>query len=362
MSNKSLTILGLVAAILLAGAIVQSRLARRGSHPPVSISRPLIQGLDTGAIAGIVVSGQGESVTLKRMTDHFVAVSKHNYPAVYGNINSLIATCLDISVTEPITSNPENHGELGVLEEGAQYVVKFLDAEEKIITGVVVGNTGVSAQSSRHVRSIDGDEVYLAEKPVWLRTDAISYLDSTIFKIDKDKIASVKLSGPGGQYTIGRDDAGKIVLQDVGSGKKPKASEYEQVFGVLGQLSFSDVQPANGPAAQFDFDHTFICTLNNSTIYTLKLAGQDDKHYLTCSAEYTGPKQIVKEGGVESEEQLKEKADKLQAQEDALRFAGQHEAWIYEIPSYQGALLTKKLADLVEDDAPSAPAVTEPQG
>ena len=64
--------------------------------------------------------------------------SKDNYPAMAGEINKLIAACLDIQTTELYSDNPENHEDLGVTEEDARNVVKFYKADSSLLTGMVI--------------------------------------------------------------------------------------------------------------------------------------------------------------------------------------------------------------------------------
>ncbi|MEJ2705630.1 MAG: hypothetical protein P8Z79_24600, partial [Sedimentisphaerales bacterium] len=71
MSDKKLTILGIVAAVMVVWAVVQSHVSNRvksESNEPAY----LIQGLDTDEIGSIVLGTGEEKVTLKRENGHFV--------------------------------------------------------------------------------------------------------------------------------------------------------------------------------------------------------------------------------------------------------------------------------------------------
>ena len=77
---------------------------------------------------------------MKRNGSHFVVTNKDNYPAESADdINNLIASCLDIKVDELFTDNPSNHKDLGVMEEDAKYVVKFLKQGSELMVGVIIG-------------------------------------------------------------------------------------------------------------------------------------------------------------------------------------------------------------------------------
>ena len=138
MSNRKLAILAVVAAVMVVLAVIQARISRA----PARVSYAggyLIQGLDTAKIASIVV-GKGENaVRLIRRGNRFAVGNKDDYPAETSRINKLLTSCLDIRTIELITSAPANHESLAVTEEKAQNIVKFLDKDGQIITGVVIG-------------------------------------------------------------------------------------------------------------------------------------------------------------------------------------------------------------------------------
>jgi len=124
MSNKKLTILGIVAVLMVIWATVQSRLSKR---PGRETDAPvyLIQGLDPADI-GSVVLGVGEgAVVLKRQGGGFIVTNEDNYPAETSKVNELLTKCMDIKTEQFITDNPANHEDLGVTVEKARSVVRF---------------------------------------------------------------------------------------------------------------------------------------------------------------------------------------------------------------------------------------------
>ncbi len=80
MSDRKLTILGIVAVFMVIWAVVQSRVSNR---PKVETDGPayLLWGLDPADIDSIVLKTSEETVTLKRQQRGFVVVNKDNYPA-----------------------------------------------------------------------------------------------------------------------------------------------------------------------------------------------------------------------------------------------------------------------------------------
>ncbi|MGB8226863.1 MAG: hypothetical protein WCE45_08395, partial [Sedimentisphaerales bacterium] len=144
MSDKKLSFLGILAIISVVAAVFVSQISHRIKPAPAGQGN-LIQGLDPAAIWEIVTgpSGAGkgsETVDLKRRGKGFIVANKSFYPASNKAINDLLAACLDIRIVELYTQEKTNYKDLGVSEEDAKDIVKFLDSNGKIITGVIIGN------------------------------------------------------------------------------------------------------------------------------------------------------------------------------------------------------------------------------
>ena len=88
----------------------------------------------------------------------------------------------------------------------------------------------------------------------------------------------------------------------------------------------------------------------------MSLAEKDGKHYVRCEADFTDKTPItLQQGGNESEERLKPKEAKLQAQAHTQTFTLRHRDWVYEISSYDAQNLTKSPTDLLEDKVVAVP-------
>jgi hypothetical protein len=348
MSNQKLGILAAVAAVMVAWAVLQSRLS---SPSRVEPSGPtyLIQGLDPAEIDSIVVGHGDKAITITRKGGRFVVVNEADYPADPKQINDLISKCLDIKTTQLYTSNPKNQADLEVTEEKARGVVKLFTSDGALLTGVIVGKSAESGQGS-YVRMAASDDVYLTDSAPWFRNTPIEYVNAELTALKREDVNSVTVTAPDGTYTLRSENGGDgVVMADLPADKTLKASDAKSVLTALTSLRFDDV---NAPAAVdgLNFDHQYTCLLNDSTEYVFKLAKKDGKTYLQCEANYTDTTPVtIKRGGNESEEELKKKEAKLLAQEHAQKFTVQHKNWVYRIPDWKANYLTKTRADLLED-------------
>ncbi|MDH4238671.1 MAG: DUF4340 domain-containing protein [Phycisphaerae bacterium] len=352
MSNKNLAILGIVTVLMVIWAVIQSRVSSMPRSGPEALSY-LIPGLDTTDIGSIVLGTGKDAVTMNRRGRQFVIANKDNYPASMSEISELITSCLDIKIAELYTDEAAYHEDLGVTEEKADSVIKFLTPEPNstILAGIVVGNAKELGEGT-YVRLISSDKassdkVYVASNMPRIKNQAMDYIEQELISVNRDDINSVTVSFPGGDYTLKpKDDSKDIVLVNIPAGKKAKSSECDRVFAALANLRFDDVRETS---SGLTFDRRYVCKLNDSTVYTLEIAKKDDKTYVSCLAEFTGevPKKDMTK--VESEEVLKEKEAKLLAWDKAQEFSAKHKGWKYEIAEWKAKDLTKELSELVED-------------
>jgi len=349
MSNRKLTILGIAAVCMVIWAVVQSHIS---SRPRAELDTPtyLIQGLDPADIGSIVLGTGENAVTLTRRGGHFVVVNKDNYSAVASKINELITSCLDIRTKELYTDDAANHKDLGVTEEDAHNIVKFLKPDSKFLTGVVIGKTKEQGQGT-YVRLVSSDKVYVALESPWIKNRAIDYIDQELTSVNREDIELVTVSYPGGQYSLKAKAEGEdIVLENLPPGKKLKGSDAKRIFTTLTNLRFDDVKKEPTENGRLKFERRFVCRLKDSTVYTVKIAQNDGKTYVTCEADFTDKTPVTKEKEVESEEELKKKEAKLLARDRARDFSVRHRGWVYEIAEYKAKDLTRELSDLIEDE------------
>ncbi|MHC4205461.1 MAG: DUF4340 domain-containing protein [Planctomycetota bacterium] len=358
MSNKKLTILGIVAVLMVLWAVIQSGISNKSG---IETTGPtyLIQGFDPSGVNSIVVGTGEDAYTLKNQRGNFVVADKDNYPAKTSEINSLITKCLEIQTSEFVTDNPANHEDLEVTEEKAQSVVKFMKADpnSSLLTGVVIGKTKELGQGS-YVRMLSSDaavsnKVYVTSNAPWFGGGAMNYIEQELITAESEDIESVTVSSQSGQYTLRKkQDSEGVILDNIPAGKKLKSSDARNVLTALTSLRFDDIKKISSDMA---FDRQYMCRLKDSTVYALRIAQEDDKTYMSCVAEFTDKTPVEKasidQGGeVESEEELKKKEAKLLARDNAVKFTTKHNGWVYEIPEWKAKNLTKELADLLEDE------------
>ncbi|MBM4103326.1 MAG: DUF4340 domain-containing protein [Planctomycetes bacterium] len=352
MSDKKLTILGIVAVIAIAAAIVVNQASKPRQISNLVIG-PLVGGLDVDQIAKITISGQkGEQkTTLSRNEGKFVIVEKDNYPAGVKKVNELVAQCLDIRTAELRTEDPAFHKDLGVTEDSAKSVITLWDAENKPIVGILISESSEENRGA-YVRLASENKVYLTLNSPWISAVPMDYVDKEILKVNTGKIVEVTITDPNQHtYALQSKDGGQTITSPITlpTGKRLKESDCKRVFNAPGGIQIEDVAAAN-KLEGLKLDRRYVCKLDDSTVYTFQLGEKDKKTWLAAAAQFTDTVPVTKEKGVvESDEQLKAKEAKLLARDAADRFAKKTAGWLFVIADYTAAELKKKIQDLVED-------------
>ena len=328
----------------------------------------LIQGLDPDQVARITIGKPGEELILNRRGANFVVANLDNYPARTSEINKLITTCLDIQTTELYTDNPANHKALGVSEPNARLMVKFYKAAQadktdlSLITGVIVGREKQKGRGIGYIRRVDDNKVYLAAAQIpMIKELAMDYVEQGLTSVKREDINSIAVSSPNDTYLLlPGDDDKTVVLQDLAEGKKLNNVTANRVFTALANLIFEDVNAESSKRGLL-FDRRYLCRLKDTTVYSIWLAKDGDLWFARCDARFADQTPVTKtQGEVESDEQLKIKETKLIARDAAEEFSDTHKGWVYQIPDYMAANLTKTSAELLESAKPVQAEVNEP--
>ena len=368
MSNKNLLVLGIVAAVTLAWAVIQSQVASSRAKRPQRASFEesyLIQGLDLSSIASIQIGSGEDALRLVRRGTQFTIASKNDYPADTQKINRLLIDLTDLRISELVTDDAENHDSLKISEENAESLIQFFDASGQLITGVAIGSRhvveGGTGPSQRYVRLLSNPNVFLAEGVPNVSDSALEYVDKDLLSLDKDEIAQVAVSlrADSGYVLKASQDGAETgyTLEELPEGRELDESQAESLFSAFTTVTLQDLYKAEELGQDLKPAGTVVCTLKNQLAYRLELLKKDEKFYARVSAKFLGDSKIVKENRVESDEELKAKEAKLLALDTAESFTKLHQDWLYKVQSWKAEKLLTAREDLLKDvEAPEEAA------
>jgi hypothetical protein len=198
----SLTVLVLAyAVVLLAGSrgeqASESELALAGA----------LGGVRDGEIVVAEIVGPSDSVTLRREGVEWTA---NGFPADTLAVRRLREALTDGSLGALVSSNPSNHGRLGVGSDGAwTLTVSTVEGGE---VALVVGNTGLGGAAT-YVRMAGSDDVFLLRSG--LRAAVARSLgqwrDRTVVRVDTASVSRLAIEREGAWTEIVRAEDGWTV-------------------------------------------------------------------------------------------------------------------------------------------------------
>lgn len=271
MNTKTLSILGILAVVGIAGAYIATRPAASESSGAASgtsaagSGTPLFPDLASKAdsISTIVVKRAAIEVTIKKDGEAWKVADKAGYPAKPEAVRALLVGLSQLKLEEPKTQRADQYSKLGVDDPIApppdsadkavpqSSLVTLKDGTGKELAAVILGNPkyggpGVvgSGSSGLYLRKPGDKQSWLAMGTVELPRDPIGWLESKFADIKRDRIKSIVVAHPGGDsVTVSREkQADPFMVKDIPAGRELKDPGVgESLAATLTALTFQDV-------------------------------------------------------------------------------------------------------------------------
>ncbi len=284
MNTKTLSILGFLAVVGIAGAYIATRPAASESSDVASGASasgpgaPLFPELASkaDAVSTIVVKRAATQFTINKDGETWKVAEKAGYPAKPEAVRALIIGLSQLKLEEPKTQRPEQYSKLGVEDPVApppdsadknvpqSSLISLKDSAGKEVAAVILGNPkyggqGVvgSGSSGVYVRKPGDKQSWLAMGTVEMQREPIGWLESKFADIKRDRIKSVVVSHPvGGTVTVSRDkQADPFSVKDIPAGRELKDPGVgEGIAATLTGMTFQDVAPPSAMEASAGSD------------------------------------------------------------------------------------------------------------
>ncbi len=274
MNTKTLTVLGALAAVGLAGAYVATRLGSvaegdgsggAGAGGAGAMVFPDL-GARAGDVAQIVVKRAPMEFTVRKDGDMWRAVEKAGYPVKTEAVRGVLVGLSQLKLDEPKTTRPEQFAKLGVDDPIApppesadkpvpqSTLVTLRNGDGKEIASIILGNPKYAGQGvvgsgapGVYIRKPGDKQSWLATGQVEVPREPIAWLESTFADIKRDRIKSVVVThAVGGTVAVMREkQADAFVVKDIPAGRELKDPGVgESIAGALTGLTFQDVAAA----------------------------------------------------------------------------------------------------------------------
>lgn len=383
MKPKTLFILLIAAAILVVTAVINTRRTSLERNPDILYGRKLFNELDVNKVAKIVVTTAAEETVLAKHDDIWVCENKHNYPANFEKLRSILLALAELKIGETRletasaqdnrsfnTLRPSEAGEKDADSCGT--MVEMLDKDGNLIESFILGKTydrkstpkapdmfqfGGGADG-RFIRV--GDAIYLVADPLHRLDDtSISWLNTDIVNVPAADILSMRIEDPdGGLLEAARPEPGEdFVIKGLSNKEEVVKSAIDGLARTFSYLSFSDLANPGLPDDITGFDKalTLRATAKDGKIYKLTVGNQvpDKKEtYVKLSVE-TDPEKTENPSDQDKDESdKKSELDNIEKiKTEAIELNERLSKWIYTIPQHRTSNITTDREKFVKQTA-----------
>jgi len=182
----------------------------------VVTGKKLFPSLDKNAnLVGRIALQKGASVlTLQKKGSGWTLLERAGYPVNGAKVRQLLIDLLSAELVEPKTHVPERYKLLDLedpAKAGAKSTRVRLSKEKgKVIAEVVLGKRRMGAfgtgKAGTYVRRTDNPQAWLSNVDVRASMDVSDWVDPVFFRLDPNKVISLKFQPPGGvEYSVVAD-------------------------------------------------------------------------------------------------------------------------------------------------------------
>ncbi|MEO0481197.1 MAG: peptidylprolyl isomerase [Planctomycetota bacterium] len=396
MSEKSLTILGAIAGVLLVLTVIVGM-----SDPTVKLSfkagQPLVESLDLDSVQKVVVKKGEDTVTLVQEGGTFRVDEKFSYSADQKVVGRLMRQIDELICESQVTDDTDDYDELegqhaersfggtppstsGVDISGPNKFcteVGFFDREGRMVTRVfVTDNATLEEGAAVRYGRVEGDPmVYrLQASSFFPMTEPVNYLDRMILELGPERIANIQVQ-PSGRDSYSLDvvtpepdtsdptaptqaQTPDVTLLAVPDGLRQVDSEVRKIAMALRQVRLDDLLPASELEAMVGdvkFGSRFRVLLNEGGSRLIEFGQSDDGKWwgkFSASAADVWPVRDPETLPRTDAEVAALRQTRLAARaafDAANAFNSEHGGWIYQLPNFAIDNLILPIEDLCED-------------
>jgi hypothetical protein len=337
-----------------------------------------IVNLPINQVAQVVIQQPETEINLKKKGDSWVVPARHDYPANFEMISTLIRQVWELKPVQELKVGQSQLGRLSLLEpsQGANggTLVDFKDEGGKRLAALLVGKKYLreSAQPSAQARSYPAGRYVMPEDGshrVTLVSEVFSQLDGKPERwLDRDfikieKPTSIAISGPTPtmSWKLEREPSAKDwKLSDLQGDEHLDPTKANQVASSISAFTtFIDITDAKPEATGLDKPVVVTVITEDGFTYVLNFGKKmEDNYPLTVSVSANLP--TARTPGKDEKPEDKEKLDKefqtkRETLEKKLAKEKKVEGWTYLLPKYGVEQVEKNRADLFAPKSTPSP-------
>jgi hypothetical protein len=359
MRSKGLFILILLTAVVAVAALI----ARKDESDVAGAGKALFPALlgSINDVTTVVGVGGGETFTLVRGGGRWLVSEKYDFPADQSKARQLVLGTARLVRIESKTSNPDLYEKIGLddvnAEDGNAVQYSFKNASGDTLAEIIIGN-------SRLGRADPQTNEYFVREPAMAQTwlvqgklpDAIGvieWLDSSVLKIDRERVRQVKVRHPDGAVVIVTKKKPSQITFDLLD--IPDGAELESKYLIsdlgrsLASLDMEDVIPASQGSVPDDGLEVEMITFDGLRV-TLRSVKDGERTLARLQADFD--ESLVSPEFLPGGEQSEGESDLLVGadivREDVTRLNGEWQKWIYVLPEYRANYMSVRKEEMIK--------------
>ena len=338
MTPKTFIWVAVSTAVALA-AVAVSLGRDTGYRPVAGAGEKVFPGLleRVNDVARITIENADGKITLENGTQGWTMKDREGYPARTVKIKRSVLGLAQLQLSEAKTRRQNKYAKLELQDIGAEGVkskrVKLFDGAGKVVADLLVGKRrGALAGTpggGLYVRKPGDQQTWLAAGDADFSGSPENWLERKIVNIKGARVQTVVIRHPDGEtvkLSKAAEETKDFTLEALPEGKKVILQfDLDAIGKALADLQLDDVKKARG-----DFDGDTVVATEFLTFDGLfvqvRIIKRDGAHWLRLEA--TG--------------------------EAAEEITARTKGWVYKVSDYTASTLTKRLADLIEDEKPKS--------
>lgn len=359
MRARNIVVLAAVTVVLIVAAVLAARWRAPDELAPRELLYPDLRAR-VNEVAEIRIEGKGRAVTLLRDGERWGIREADNYPALFEKVKQVAVGLAELRLIEPKTSNPEFYVRLGVEDPSAaganSMLLTLRDANGGELAQLIVGRNRMSRAAGGapglYVRRPGAAQALLVEGRIDATSNPFDWFDRDLFDIRDERIRLIEITQPDGErLRLERGERGApLALLDPPAGKEVQSEILLGRMGTLLEGMFADgVRSAAATQLPAEATRATVLTFDGLAVEvrTARFDGaglaEFSFRFDALAAGETAPAAAAEA----------EPATDAAAQPDVAAEAAALNArlggWLFEIPDYRFELLTRRVADLVQE-------------
>ncbi len=360
MSTRMITLIaGAILAAVLAFVVAQNR----APSTQVVGEAPLFVGLDEriNDVDKVTITGAGDAVkvTLVRGDDAWTVAERDGYRADPAKLRKLLIDLANTRLIERKTARPENYPALGVEDVSAETAAGI-----KVSLGglgdsdaVILGNSARN-NAAMYARRSGEETSWVADTRLRIDQKPEDWLIKDLIDVNASRVKQVRITHVDGEVVEANRGDANFEVANLPEGKSLSSPGVaDAMASVLDDLKFEDVVALGDFLAENEPAAKIVYQTSDGLQIDATASAANGKFYLHLTTKPLRLDALAFAGDGEAAEGEPSPEEKAAAMYEAMQAQSAEinqrvNGWVYTIPLFKYEQLTRRISDLVGEEAP----------